>query len=77
MKPNERITLAFLVVVVLVAGGLLLLPSIQQGTSSVGISGALGLPMWALVGILGALAVLSILLVLVNIRRRKNGRPPL
>lgn len=55
----------------------LFFPSVQQGTATSGFSGALGLHMWVLAGAGFLFCSAFVVIVFVNIQRRKKGRPPL
>lgn len=77
MTKREKVAVTFCAAMALGFLVALLFPAVREGTASSGITGAFGVPMWAIAA--AGFTAFSALIVLefVNVRRRRNGRPPL
>lgn len=66
MKSGDKVAVAFLGIFALACGAGLFVPAVQQGTAQRGISGALNLPAWALLGFGMVLSIVLLAYIVVK-----------
>lgn len=75
MKPHEKLAIAFFAFLGLMILGALAVPSIREGQFSRGIFQ--GAPTWVMLLIGFFCCIGFITISMINLRRRRRGRPPL
>ena len=77
MNTADRFLFGLFTVAALAAGLSLFTPAVQQGEAGRGVLGALDAPSWVLPALVVLTSVIVLVLMLVNMARRKKGRPPI